>query len=77
MPLGLVEKICEVVLVTEEEPILAFCADGFALFHESAEGGDAGARTNHDHGGIVIGGDLEVFVRSDEDVGPVALGNAV
>ena len=65
------------MLVTEEEPILAFRADGFALFHESAEGGDTGARTNHDHGGIVVGGDLKVLVCSDEDVGLVALGNAV
>ena len=50
LPFGLVEEILGEVLVAENQPVFATVAVGGALLHEGAEGGDAGARADHDYG---------------------------
>ena len=62
-----VEKIGGRATVAEEEPVAAFRADGRAFFEEGAEGGDAGAGPDHDHGGVWPGRGPEVFVGMNKD----------
>ena len=62
----LIEVIGGAVGVAEEEPVAAFCAGYLAVFEEGAEGGDAGARADHDEGGVRVFGEAEAFVDVDE-----------
>src|SRR5690606_16720290 len=62
LPLGLVEKIVEIMLISEKEPILSLGASCGALLDERAEGSDPGSWTDHDDRRIRILGKLEVLV---------------
>src|ERR1700733_6287206 len=67
LELVFVEEVHSFALLAEEEPVVAFLAGGLALFEEGAEGGDAGARADHDDrfGGVF--GEAETVVGVEED----------
>src|SRR5690606_6414159 len=77
VPLFLVEIVGGVLLVAEEYPVATGGAGGDAVLHKGAEGGDAGARADHDAVlGAVLGG-AEVGVGNEDRHGGVAHLHAV
>ena len=50
----LIEIVGGAVWITEEEPVFTFGGGGLAVFKKRAEGGDAGAGTDHDDIGVAV-----------------------
>ncbi len=66
LPLKLIEEIVSIMLIAEKQPVLPGCTDGGTVLHKRAEGRDPRPRTNHDHGGVTVGGEAEILVRLHE-----------